>query len=276
MSDSSAMTVFGPEGMVRLADHGSGVVSVTLHDPERRNAMSPAMTQAWSEAMEHLVERDRRHDLACVVLTGAGRAFCSGGDLGWLGADPQASVAELRDRMMPFYRSWLALRDLSVPSIAAVNGIAVGAGAALLLSCDLRIAGSQAAFSVPFTRLGLHPGMAISYLLPTAVGLTAARDLLFTSRRIDAEEMLRLGIVSQVVESDAVVERSLALAHQIAANGPVAVRLTRATLAEGIPADVATALRTEGIVQAVTLATHDMVEGLAAAQERREPRFTGR
>lgn len=275
MSEKYPYVDFGPAGQVRVSDHGSGVVMVTLNDPRRRNAMSTDMTQAWSHATAHLAERDRAGELTAVVLTGAGSAFCAGGDLGWIGAEPGASVAQLRDRMMPFYATWLALRELSVPSIAAVNGAAVGAGAAVVLACDLAIAGSNAGFSVPFTRLGLHPGMGISYLLPAAVGLPAARDLLLTGRRIDADEMARLGIVSRVVDTEALVDEALTMAHGIAASAPIATRLTRATLAHP-PADLDDALRTEGVVQGVTLATYDLAEGLAAATERRDPKFTGR
>ena len=248
---------------------------LTLRDPQRRNAMSTQMTEAYAHAVAHLLERDRAGQLACVVLTGEGSAFCAGGDLGWIGAKPGASVTELRDRMVPFYATWLGLRDLSVPSIAAVNGVAVGAGAAIVLACDLAIGAQRAAFSVPFTRLGLHPGMGISYLLPSVVGLRAARDLLLTGRRIDAEEMMRLGIVSRVVGDDELIPDALSMAQGIASSAPIATRLTRATLSHA-PVDLDDALRTEGVVQAVTLATYDLAEGLAAAQERREPRFTGR
>lgn len=275
MSEKYPFVDFGSSGEVRVSDHGAGVVMVTLRDPHRRNAMTVPMTEAFGHAVAHLVERDRTGHISAVVLTGEGSAFCAGGDLGWIGAEPGADVARLRDRMMPFYSTWLGLRQLSVPSIAAVNGVAVGAGASLVLNCDLAIGGRRAGFSVPFTRLGLHPGMGISYLLPSVVGLRAARDLLLTGRRIEADEMARLGIVSRVVEDDALVAEALAMAHQVASSAPIATRLTRATLAHP-PVDLDDALRTEGIVQAVTLATYDLAEGLAAAQERRDPVFTGR
>ncbi len=275
MSELNPYVDFGMTGQVRVVDQGAGVVLLILRDPQRRNAMSTDMTEAFAHAVAHLRERDRAGELSAVVFTGEGSAFCAGGDLGWIGAKPGASVAELRDRMLPFYATWLGLRELSVPSIAAVNGVAVGAGAAVVLACDLAIGGQRAAFSVPFTRLGLHPGMGISYLLPSVVGLRAARDLLLTGRRIDAEEMARLGIVSRVVADEDLVAEALAMAQAIAGSASIATRLTRATLTHP-PTDLDDALRTEGVVQAVTLATYDLAEGLAAAQERREPRFTGR
>ncbi len=272
MSDLSQKVTFGPEGIVQVNDHGGGVAVVSLADPQRRNAMTVPMTDAWRSAMDHLAQRT---DLRCVVVTGEGRAFCAGGDLGWIGAEPGASVATLRHRMMPFYSTWLAIREIGVPTIAAINGAAVGAGAALALACDIRIAGDSAAFSVPFTALGLHPGMGITYLLPSVVGLSAARDLLLTGRRIDAPQMLAMGVASQVVADAQLLDTALTSAHTIAATAPVAAELTRLALAESAPTDLASALRWEGVVQSVTLATSDVAEGLAAARERRAPRFTG-
>jgi enoyl-CoA hydratase/carnithine racemase len=274
MSEMPAYVDFGMSGQVRISDHGEGVVMLTLADPQRRNAMSVEMTEAFGAAVAHLHERDRAGEVACVVITGEGSAFCAGGDLGWIGAKPGASVAELRERMLPFYDTWLGLRKLRAPSLAAVNGIAVGAGAAVVLACDLAIGGQRAGFSVPFTRLGLHPGMGITYLLPSVVGLRAARDLLMTGRRVEAEEMARLGIVSRVVADDDLITEALTMARAIATGAPIATRLTRATLLHP-PVDLDEALRTEGVVQAVTLATHDLAEGLEAAAQRREPRFTG-
>ena len=135
------------------------------------------MTASWVEVMR-LLRADG--DLAAVVVTGAAPAFCAGGDLTWLVSDPDASVPDLRTRMLAFYRSWLAVRDLEVPTIAAVNGAAIGAGMALALACDLRYVASDARLGVPFTALGLHPGMATTWSLPDVAGSAVARDLLLT------------------------------------------------------------------------------------------------
>ena len=255
------------------AAYADGVVLVTLANPGRRNAMSNPMTAAWARLMAAL-RSDR--DVRAVVVTGAGHAFCSGGDTGWSGSEPDASVADQRDRMLEFYRAWLSIRDLEVPTIAALNGPAVGAGAALALACDLRYAAASARFSVPFARLGMHPGMATTWLLPEVVGIAAARELLVTGRTVDAEEMLQLGLVSSVSGDDGFLEGVLRLAHSVAGAAPVALRLTKAALAGGAHADYATALQWEALAQPVTLATEDLQEGLAAAREKRPPRFTGR
>ncbi len=261
------------EDHLAVTAYADGVVLVTLSQPDRRNAMSDRMTAAWPRLMAAL-RADA--DVRVVVLTGAGGAFCSGGDTGWIGGAPDASVADLRDRMLAFYRGWLSVRELEVPTIAAVNGAAVGAGAALALACDLRHAAASARFSVPFAQLGLHPGMATTWLLPEAVGVAAARDLLLTGRVVDSAEMLRLGLVSTVSGDDGFLDGVLRLAHSVAAAAPVAVRLTKAALVGGAHADYATALQWEALAQAVTLATEDLQEGLAAVREKRAPRFTGR
>jgi enoyl-CoA hydratase len=178
--------------------------------------------------------------------------------------------------MLPFYRAWLSILDLDVPTIAAVNGPAIGAGLCLALACDLRFAASGARFGAPFVRLGMHPGMAATWLLPEVVGAAHARDLLLTGRTVAADEALRIGLVSRVVEPDRLLEEALGAADQIAATAPLASALTTRALRTGGHADLEAALQWEALAQPVTLATEDLQEGIRAARERRTPRFTGR
>src|SRR6266496_308219 len=173
----------------------AGVAVLTLAVPERRNAMTEELTAAWADAVRLLAGEA---SLRCVVVTGEGPAFCAGGDLSWIGAAGSQGAVEIRARLLPFYRTWLAIRDLEVPVLAAVNGPAVGAGLALALACDLRYAAENAVFTAPFTQLGMNPGMATTYLLQEAVGLPVARELLLTGRRVDGAEALRLGLVNGV------------------------------------------------------------------------------
>jgi enoyl-CoA hydratase/carnithine racemase len=249
-----------------------GVVLLTLDLPDRRNAMTDELTTAWGSTVEGL-RGDR--SVRCVVVTGAGKAFCAGGDLGWLEAGG-ASVDALRDKMLPFYRTWLTLRSLDVPSIAAVNGAAVGAGAALALSCDLRYAGAAAKFTVPFAQLGMHAGMATTYTLTEVVGVAAARELLLTGRLVDAPEMLRLGLCSAVYDNDELLAKVLERAAEVASGAPVATRLHKEALRDGGPASFERALQWEAVAQPVTMATEDLQEGLRAKAEKRPARFTGR
>lgn len=249
-----------------------GVALLTLNVPERRNAMTEALTTAWSRAMT-----DLRSDpgLRAVVVTGAGTVFCAGGDLSWITGDDPDNVTpdRLRAKMYPFYTSWLAIRDLPVPTIAAVNGAAVGAGLCLALACDLRYAGPRARFSAPFTTLGMHPGMAATWLLPEAVGMPRAREVFYAGRVVHAEEAVQWGLASAVAED--VLAHATGVAEQIAGTAPVAVRLTKAALAHPYR-PFAEALEWEAAAQPITMATADLREGMAAAGEKRPPRFTGR
>lgn len=258
---------------LRLDRPADGVVVLTLDNPDQRNAMSPEMTESWVRAIEHLAE-DR--NLRVVVVTGAGSAFCSGGNTGWIAGEPEATVDSLRTRMIAFYRDWLSLRRLEVPTIAAVNGPAIGAGLCLALACDLRYAASGARLAAPFVRLGMHPGMAATYLLPNVVGEAHARDLLLTGRTVDADEALGLGLVSRVFAPEELAAGVLETATGIAATAPIASRLTTLALRDGGHADFEAAVQWEALAQPVTLATDDLQEGIAAARQRRAPRFLGR
>lgn len=258
---------------LRVDRPADGVAVVTLDLPDRRNMMSAAMTASWGRAMAAL-RQDR--SVRAVVVTGAGSAFCSGGDLSWIGGEPDATVDDLRHRMHAFYRTWLAVRELDVPTIAAVNGAAVGAGLAVALACDLRYAAEDARLGAPFTSLGMHPGMATTWLLPEVAGLAVARELLLTGRMVSGAEAAALGLVNRAVPSGSVLDEALAVAAEVAATAPVASRLTKRALASGGHASFEAALEWEALAQPVTLASADLQEGLAAQRERRTPRFTGR
>lgn len=257
---------------LRLERPAPGVARLVLDLPDLRNAMSEEMTASWMVAVDHLAA-DR--SVRAVVVTGEGSAFCAGGNTTWLAEEPEATVEQLRAKMLPFYRAWLSIRKLEVPTIAAINGPAIGAGLSLALACDIRYAATDARMGVPFVKLGLHPGMATTHLLPDVVGAAAARDLLLTGRVVDGPEALRLGLVSRVVERDALPEVALEAASGVAASAPIASRLTKVALDRG-HADVAACLDWEALAQPITMATADLQEGIRAMQERRTPRFEGR
>ncbi|MEU1732468.1 enoyl-CoA hydratase/isomerase family protein [Streptosporangium sp. NPDC020145] len=249
-----------------------GVVVLTLNRPDRRNSMTDGMTEQWRLAVSDL-RRDK--DVRCVVVTGEGSAFCSGGDLSWLADRGAESVPVLRDRMLGFYRTWLSVADLEVPTIAAVNGAAVGAGLCLALACDLVYAAEEAKLLVPFTSLGLHPGMAATYLLPRVAGVGVAREMLLTGRTMLGAEAAASGLVTRAFPRETLMTQVLEIASRTAANAPVATRLTKVALAGGGHADLDAALRWESLAQPVTMASDDLLEGLAAQRERRSPRFGG-
>jgi len=258
----------------RLAVRREGdVVLVELADPDRRNMMGLEMTAAWGRLVAALAQDS---SVRAMVLTGRGTAFSSGGNTSWIGADSHQPVPVLRERMLSYYRAWLAIRDLPFPTIAAINGPAVGAGAALALACDLRWAGESAMLSLPFLRMGMHPGMLSTFLLTEVAGVAVARDLLFTGRRVAAAELLSLGLVSRVVPDSELAEVSREGAAAVAAGAPAAVRLTKVALRGTGPRDWESATQWEGLAQAVTLASEDLAEGLAALREKRPAQFTGR
>src|SRR5688500_4973755 len=240
---------------LRLERPSDGVALLVLDNPDMRNAMSDEMTASWVAAIDDLAADPT---VRAVVVTGEGSAFCSGGNTGWIASEPDATVDYLRTRMIAFYRAWLAIRSLEVPTIAAVNGAAIGAGLCLALACDIRYAAASARLGAPFVKLGMHPGMAATWLLPEAVGLGAARDLLLTGRTVDADEALRLGLVSRVVDDASFRDEVLATATDVAASAPIASRLTKLALADGGHASFDASLQWEALAQPMTLATEDL------------------
>src|SRR3954449_2989091 len=208
---------------LRVERPADGVARVVLDNPDQRNAMSDQMTASWVRAMDE-IESDP--SVRVVVVTGEGTAFCSGGNTGWIASEPDAEVDYLRTRMMAFYRAWLSIRRLEVPTIAAVNGPAIGAGLCLALACDIRYAAAGARLGAPFVRLGMNPGMAATYLLPDVVGEANARELLLTGRTVEAEEARELGLVSRVFPAEGFAEEVEGIAAGIAATAPIPSRYT--------------------------------------------------
>jgi enoyl-CoA hydratase len=259
-------------GQVVLSEPSPGVRLATLSLPRLRNAMTEDLTRAWVAVMDR-VARDR--SVRVLVVTGEGPSFCSGADLSWLdqAASRDVTPDRLRDKMIPFYDAWVTPRRLPFPVIAAVNGPAVGAGVCLALACDLRYANRAARFSTPFIFLGTHGGMAVTHLLPEAIGVPRAREMLYTGREVNAEEALAWGLVNAV--ADDVLAHSLQIARHIATAAPIATRLTKSGLdvaAHGLAAS----LQWEALAQPVTLTTEDLHEGVQARRAHRDPKFTDR
>jgi enoyl-CoA hydratase len=256
-----------------LVERDGGIVTLTFNRPDVRNAMSPELTEAFTEVVESL-----RGDASvrAVILTGAGKAFCAGGDLSWIQPGPGADVPTMRAKMRSFYPRFLAIRSLDVPTIAAVNGAAVGAGLCVAMACDLRIAANDAKLSTAFMRLGMHPGMAATFLLTRLVGTARAAELFFTAKTIDGNEAERIGLVNRAVPAGSLLDEARALAAEIAANAPIPMGMTKRAIYLAERADLETMLEYEGLAQPVTMATADLLEGLQAVKEKRPPKFEGR
>src|SRR5689334_18408262 len=210
-----------PDPAVRFSvENAIGVL--TLNRPDNRNSMTPELLDAFVAASAQA----RASDLRCLVVTGSGACFSSG-------ADFKSTLQRDGDRRAPnersyaMYEPFLSLLDIAVPVIGALNGHAVGGGFGLALVCDLRIGARDAKYGANFVKLGLSPGMAISYLLPRVVGASRAAELMFTGRLVDGDEAERLGILTECHAAAEVVPRAMAIARAIAANAPMAVRATK-------------------------------------------------
>ncbi|MFI5398159.1 MAG: enoyl-CoA hydratase/isomerase family protein [Candidatus Binatia bacterium] len=255
----------------------AGIVTLAFNRPETRNSMTPAMGEEVVRAVEEI-----RSDASVrvVVLTGTGKAFSSGGNLSMIaqdtGARADADAPSMLGSPREFYARFLAIRNLPVPTIAAINGHAVGAGLCVALACDIRIAAADAKLGMTFTKLGLHPGMGATYLLPRLIGTARACELLFSGRVIDAIEGERLGLINHVVPRDELDKAVRSLAQEIAAAAPVAVRLVKKSIYRGVQHTLEDMLDYEALNQGLTFTTADAREGVTAMMEKREPRFEGK
>ena len=251
------------------------IATLTLNRPERLNALGGTLRDDLYDAVTRSAADP---DVGVLVITGAGRGFCSGGDVKSMSERNQSGqslftdeqLAPMRDRVI------LAMRDCPKPVIAAVNGAAAGAGMNLALACDIRIASSAAKFSQAFVKRGLAPDWGGSYFLPRAVGLAKACELIFAGESIDAAEALRLGIVNAVVAPEELMAETCKLARKIAAGPPVAIQLAKRAIYHNQEVDLRAALEFETFAQGICKDTEDAKEGVKAFVEKRAPVFRGR
>ncbi len=250
------------------------VATLTLNRPERLNAITPLMRE---EIYQAIAESEESNDVRAVIITGAGKGFCSGGDVKAMqeniknrqGNPLEERITPMRDKVV------LAMRETSKPLIAAINGAAAGGGLGLALSCDIRLASNNARMGMTFSRRGLHPDWGGTYFLPRLVGTAKAAELIWSGRMIEADEALHLGIVSYVTEPDALMEQAQNMAQQFADSAPVAIRLTKRSIYANMDSDLREALERESSAQAIAASTRDYREGVDAFVEKRKPRFTG-
>ena len=247
-----------------------GVATITLDRPDALNSLEATLKR---ELLVALGEAARDRTVRVVILTGAGRAFCAGQDLKErLAPDPTPLDVEVRERYNPII---VAMRRLPKPIIAAVNGVAAGAGASLAFAADLRIAAEGASFVLAFGRIGLVPDSGASWFLPRLVGAAHAAELLYLSDPMPAEEALRIGLVSQVVPGVALLDHARTLAAKLAQGSPTALALTKRALDRSLGVGLVEALDHEASLQGIAGRTADHAEGIAAFVEKRAPRFSG-
>lgn len=267
----------GTEQLLAVID--DGVATITFNRPHRRNALSDELTPALREA---LLRFDEDPEVRVVVLTGAGTAFCAGGDVSGMGSKPRPPGAVKRTfqdgvRELQRKQETLTLRlfDLSKPTIAALPGPAAGAGFSIALACDLRLAAQSAFVTTAFANIGLSGDYGASWLLPQLVGIAKAKELFFTSRRVGAAEGLALGIFNEVVDDDRLAERTAELARTIADGPPVALRYMKENLNRAVGADLRTCLALEADRMSRSAQTQDHREAVAAFLGKRAPVFKG-
>jgi 2-(1,2-epoxy-1,2-dihydrophenyl)acetyl-CoA isomerase len=248
-----------------------GVATLTLDRPEALNALTVPVKVALRETLESIAA-DR--SVRAVILTGAGRAFCAGQDLAERERPDAAPLdVEVRERYNPIIR---ALRSMGQPVIAAVNGVAAGAGASLAFACDLRIAAEEARFVLAFGRIGLVPDSGATWFLPRLVGPAKAAEMALVGDPVDAAEALRIGLVSRVVPGTTLMAEARDLAARMATGSPLATSLTKGAMQRALTIDLDEALDGEAKLQGIAGASADHAEGLAAFREKRAPRFGDR
>jgi enoyl-CoA hydratase/carnithine racemase len=248
-----------------------GAIGVlTLNRPDNRNSMTPELLDAFATA-----SAAARADasIRCLIVTGIGNCFSSGADFK---ATLQRADGEPHERSYAMYAPFLSLLDIEVPIIGALNGHAVGGGFGLALLCDLRVGNVDSKYGANFVRLGLAPGMAISYLLPRIVGLSRANEMLLTATLISGAEAKQIGLLDRAVPATEVMAIAEELAERIASNAPFAVRATKAAIRRGLALEIRDAARAEAVSQAQSIVMDDAREGITALLEKRDPVFTGR
>ncbi|WP_213979864.1 enoyl-CoA hydratase/isomerase family protein [Sphingomonas sp. dw_22] len=244
------------------------VATITLNRPEKLNAATPAMSKAIVAAAEECNRDDR---VRCVIVTGAGpKAFCAGSDIAEL--DSYATPWDFRNRAD--YCD--AIHHLLKPSIAAVNGYALGGGLETALSCDIRIASSNARFAAPEIKLGWIGGGGMAAFLAHSIGMSNAAKMIMTGDPIDADQALAWGLVSEVVEPEALLDRARALAETIASRAPIAAETAKLNLRAAFSMPLDKAMQYERDLQTICFATEDALEGRAAFKEKRAPVFKRR
>lgn len=252
------------------------VVTLTMNEPERRNPLTG--NTAVNDFLKAIDRIDNDRDVRAVILTGAGTAFSSGGDINDMKRQSAGDVPGMQIRQeyrIGIQRLPLALFNLEVPVIAAVNGAAIGAGLDLACMCDIRIASDTARFAESFVKLGIIPGDGGAWLLPRLIGLARASEISFTGEIIDARTALDWGLVSRVVPGDELLLTAHGIAEKIAANPPHAVRLTKRLLREAMHTRLDTLLEMAAAFQALSHQTDDHREAVLAFLEKRTPVFKG-
>jgi enoyl-CoA hydratase/carnithine racemase len=260
---------------IRLERPRPGIAVATLNRPERMNAMTNTMFREFEELAFHLNLED---DLRVLIITGEGRAFCAGFDLDAAEGLSSMTPIEFLDQQELAARGLVAIRNMRIPVIAAVNGAAAGGGLSLSLAADIRLGSPAARFNAAFVRIGLSAGdLGASWLLTRIIGPGRAAEFAYTAGLIDAAEAERMGLLNRVVPAESLLDEAIAMAEKICENSPAGVQLSKRALQANMEVtSYAAALELENRGQALLTQSEDMREALAAFRDKRRPVFTGR
>ena len=259
--------------------HAAGIARITLNRPDRLNALNDLMQVEIADAV---AQADADGAVRVVIITGAGRAFCAGGDLNQLGgaADGEgagwtsANADEVRRSFRSAQNMILGIQRCEKPVIAMVNGVATGAGLDLACACDIRIGTPRSRFMSAYVRIGLFPGFGGAWLYPRTLGsLGRAAEMLFTGDFLEADEAYRLGFLNRLVGEDELESTTMALAERIAAGPPIAIRLSKLMLYRGLEFDLETAMKMAAAGETITLTSQDHIEGVRAFREKRPAEY---
>ena len=259
------------EEKVLLMEERDGIAILTLNRGEVMNSFNFALLHALKEQIEAL---KFNANIRVIIITGSGqKAFCAGADLK---ERTTYSESQVKTFIFTIRNLFTSIENLNKPVIAAINGVALGGGTELALACDIRIASMNALMGLTETRLAIIPGAGGTQRLPRLIGRGKAKELIFTGRRVNAQEALRIGLVNQICEQESLLDECLKMAAMICEAGPIAIEQAKYAINYGLETDLHTGLGIESNAYWVTIPTEDRLEGLAAFQEKRKPVYKGK
>jgi enoyl-CoA hydratase/carnithine racemase len=257
-----------------LYEVAEGVATLTLNRPGKLNAINSEMARRWADCLERAQADD---GVRAILITGAGKGFCSGGDVDRMGGDDAMTPLRVKERLRQgVQRIPETLSRMDKPVICAINGVAAAAGLDLALACDIRFAGASARLGETYSRVGLVPGAGGAWFLPRVVGVARALELFWTGELLDADRALEYGLVSRVLPDDELLSGARAFCERIAKAPPLSVRLIKRALYQGLDTDLATSLDLISSHMTLVRNSDDHAEAVAALREKREGEFHGR
>ena len=249
------------------------ITTITLNRPDKLNAVDDTMLRELPEALS---EVSKDVEARVLIITGAGKAFAAGGSADHIERMRSLTAYEIRNEVCIGQKTIRGIRALNIPTIAMVNGIALGIAFDMALACDIRIGSEKAKFHIGFTRVGLIPGTGGNWLLPRVVGLPKAAEIIFSNRFVEADEAEKIGLLNQLVPAAELESATMKMADQISKAPPVAIKLDKMMLYQGLECDLETAFNLASTCQSMTMTSLDHQEAFAAVMEKREAVFQGK